>query len=230
MRSLFECSISTRISTPSPLPSPPQPFERNFTTCRSMRMSTLQRNEGIELTSLSVLVFKHGKIVARGVDGAERDSRYHLGSCTKAMTAMLCARFKEKGRLSFDDPITKYFKTSNSSLWYDVTIRHLMSHESGLDQTINSKTIWSYMWRETNRKDQRPIRKHVCETLLNTVDPSKGKKMYVVFEREARESLTFCRTFMFQLRLCMTRIAHSYSKNKSRKNINARIQLIMMIY
>ena len=70
--------------------------------------------------------------------------------------------------------ITKYFKTTNS-LWYDVTIRHLMCHESGLDQTINSKAVWSYMWRETNRKDQRPIRKHVCETLLNTVDPSKGR-------------------------------------------------------
>eukprot|EP00938_MAST-03A_sp_MAST-3A-sp1_P004882 g4882.t1 len=94
------------------------------------------------------------------------------------MTAMLCARFKEKGRLSFDDSITKYFKTTNS-LWYDVTIRHLMCHESGLDQTINSKAVWSYMWRETNRKNQRPIRKHVCETLLNTVDPSKGKNTYM---------------------------------------------------
>ena len=183
VRSLFECSdidqdFNVISSPPSSSSSTIRTKFRDMPVNENEYIAT--RRKELNLPSLSVLVFKQGKIVARGVDGAERDSRYHLGSCTKAMTAMLCARFKEKGRLSFDDPITKYFKTSNSSLWYDVTIRHLMCHESGLDQTINSKAVWSYMWRETNRKDQRPIRKHVCETLLNTVDPSKGKNTYVV--------------------------------------------------
>ena len=133
VRSLFECSDideDFNVISASSSSSTIRTKFHNMPVNENEYIAT--RRKELNLPSLSVLVFKHGKIVARGVDGAERDSRYHLGSCTKAMTAMLCARFKEKGRLSFDDPITKYFKTSNSSLWYDVTIRHLMSHESGL--------------------------------------------------------------------------------------------------
>ena len=35
---------------------------------------------------------------------------------------------------------------------------------------------------EDERKDQRPVRKHVCETLLNTVDPSKEYVHLLEFE------------------------------------------------
>jgi CubicO group peptidase (beta-lactamase class C family) len=135
-----------------------------------------KRND-FNMPSLSVLVFNKGKIVARGVDGASRDSKYHLGSCTKAMTAMLCAKLTESGSLSFEDSITDYFPTAKKTAWSDVTIRHLMCHESGLLKDMDPK-LWSYMWKKTNQTDQRPVRQYVCNKLLET-PPSKGKGTYV---------------------------------------------------
>lgn len=58
-------------------------------------------------------------------------TKFRLGSITKQFTAMAIMILAEKGKLSFDDPISKYIENSPEA-WKDVTIHHLLSHTSGL--------------------------------------------------------------------------------------------------
>lgn len=56
---------------------------------------------------------------------------YRIGSITKQFTAALILRLAEEGKLSLDDPITKYLPDypTQGNL---VTIKHLLNHTSGI--------------------------------------------------------------------------------------------------
>ncbi len=59
----------------------------------------------------------------------DKESVYEIASISKQFTAMLTMMLKEEGRLDYDDALTKYFP----ELPYPgITIRHLLTHTSGL--------------------------------------------------------------------------------------------------
>ncbi len=87
----------------------------------------------------AVLVAKGGKVVLSkgyGMANYELDvanvaqTKFRLGSITKQFTAMAILQLQEKGLLSVDDPVTKYFP--DYKIAEKVTIHHLLSHTSGI--------------------------------------------------------------------------------------------------
>ena len=56
-------------------------------------------------------------------------SSFRLASVSKQFTAMAMMILKEQGKIQFDDPVQKYL---NNFPYSDVTIRHLLTHTSGL--------------------------------------------------------------------------------------------------
>jgi D-alanyl-D-alanine carboxypeptidase len=54
---------------------------------------------------------------------------FQAGSVGKQFTASAIMMLVQDGKLSLNDPISRYFKTPNS--WKNITIRHLLSHTSG---------------------------------------------------------------------------------------------------
>jgi CubicO group peptidase (beta-lactamase class C family) len=61
--------------------------------------------------------------------------QFHLGSCTKAMTAFLLARFIEKGKLQWNTSIVEVFPEWESSIiehYRTKTIADLLSHRAGI--------------------------------------------------------------------------------------------------
>jgi CubicO group peptidase (beta-lactamase class C family) len=61
---------------------------------------------------------------------------YEVGSVSKQFTAAAVVMLSEQGRLSLDDPIVR-FLPEGSGVWPRVTIRHLLTHTSGIpDDTI----------------------------------------------------------------------------------------------
>ena len=61
------------------------------------------------------------------------DTRYHLGSSNKMLTAVGILQLAAEGRLALDDPIGKYLPDfPEPDIAARVTIRHLLSHTSGL--------------------------------------------------------------------------------------------------
>ena len=56
---------------------------------------------------------------------------FEIGSISKQITATAVMMLVEEGKLSLDDPISKYIVESPAS-WRGVSVRHLLTHTSGL--------------------------------------------------------------------------------------------------
>ncbi len=65
-----------------------------------------------------------------GIAVSDHD-RWHIGSCTKSMTAILMARLVERGELEWDAPVAPMFVAVHPD-FADLTLRHLLSHRSGM--------------------------------------------------------------------------------------------------
>jgi CubicO group peptidase (beta-lactamase class C family) len=67
------------------------------------------------------------------------DTKFNLGSMNKMFTAAAVARLVELGKLSFDDPISKYIDETwlPKDVTEKITVRHLITHTSGLGSYFN---------------------------------------------------------------------------------------------
>ncbi|MDB6056177.1 MAG: Penicillin-binding protein 4, partial [Verrucomicrobiales bacterium] len=92
------------------------------------------------IPGLAVRVLRNGKPIktaAYGLANIELNvpvtpkSVFEIGSDTKQFTAACILMLQQEGKLSVEDPITKYFKDAPSD-WGNIQIRHLLSHTSGL--------------------------------------------------------------------------------------------------
>lgn len=93
-----------------------------------------------ELPGLSLAVVRNGEIVkAEGYGVADRDRNvaatrdtvYKIGSVSKQFVATGVMLLAQEGRLRLNDRIGKYLQDAPSS-WAPITIRHLLTHTSGL--------------------------------------------------------------------------------------------------
>ena len=73
--------------------------------------------------------------VSTGVT-ATPDALFQLGSITKTFTATLALQLLEQGRIELDAPVRKYlpdFGVASDRVSADLTVRHLLTHTSGID-------------------------------------------------------------------------------------------------
>jgi CubicO group peptidase (beta-lactamase class C family) len=71
---------------------------------------------------------------------------YPVGSVSKQFTAAATVMLAEQGRLGLGDPITRYLP-EGSAVWPSVTIRHLLTHTSGIPQ--DTMPDWRRDYTET---------------------------------------------------------------------------------
>ncbi|MBC7833740.1 MAG: beta-lactamase family protein, partial [Phycisphaerales bacterium] len=93
---------------------------------------------------MAIAVVQNGKVILLrgfGVAGLDSnrpvtaDTRFAVGSTTKAFTATLVGILADEGKMSFDDPVRKHlpaFKLHDAAADEQVQIRDLLSHRSGL--------------------------------------------------------------------------------------------------
>lgn len=93
-----------------------------------------------QIVGMAVVVARGPEpLLAKGYGLADREAQqpvtaqsvFQIGSVTKQFTAAAILRLVEQGRVSLDDPITKYlpdFPTQG----HTVTVRHLLNHTSGI--------------------------------------------------------------------------------------------------
>lgn len=60
------------------------------------------------------------------------DTYFQTGSTGKQFASLAILMLEQEGKLSIDDPISRYFPDVPAS-WADITLKHLLSHTSGLD-------------------------------------------------------------------------------------------------
>lgn len=97
-----------------------------------------------ELPAIAVAVIRSEGLVAVEVAGersnrtheaAQADDRWHIGACTKAMTASMIASLVERGDLSWDTTVLKVFPELKGVIrreFESVTVEHLLSHRAGV--------------------------------------------------------------------------------------------------
>ncbi len=110
----------------------------------------------------TVLVAKDGKPVFRESFGlANRELNvantpetvFRLGSITKQFTAASIMQLAEAGRLNIEDPISKYY-TNAPAAWAKVTIRHLLSHRSGIGDYTDIPNFFEKMAAQDRTPEQ----------------------------------------------------------------------------
>lgn len=96
------------------------------------------------IPGVSVAVVKNGEIIkARGYGlanvelnvAAAPETIYQSGSIGKQFTATLVMMLVEEGKMSLDDPISKYINDA-PDIWKAITLRHLLTHTSGISNRL----------------------------------------------------------------------------------------------
>jgi CubicO group peptidase (beta-lactamase class C family) len=101
----------------------------------------------------AVLLAKDGKILFEKAYGeaskdyhvANRvDTKFNLGSMNKMFTAVAIAQLVERGKLSFEDPLSKFLpEFPSKEAAQKIKIKHLLTHTSGLGSYFNKKFMES---------------------------------------------------------------------------------------
>jgi CubicO group peptidase (beta-lactamase class C family) len=87
------------------------------------------------------------------------DTKFNLGSMNKMFTATAVARLVEAGKLSFDDPLSKYLDESwlPKAITDKITVRHLITHTSGLGSYFNETYVRSSRALFRKLDDYKPL-------------------------------------------------------------------------
>lgn len=96
------------------------------------------------------------------------DTIFGIASMSKSMTSLACAILEAEGKLSFSDPVVKYFPEFNipGTPEESVTLRHLAMHTTGIPPI--SLLTWSIVMN-TPRRDP-DASKEIMESAPNNMD------------------------------------------------------------
>jgi CubicO group peptidase (beta-lactamase class C family) len=106
------------------------------------RLDQLRERHGVPAASVAVLRGDEVDAAASGVlnldTGVEAtsDSLFQIGSITKVWTATLVMQLVDDDRIELDAPVRRYlpdFRVADADVSEAVTIRHLLTHTSGID-------------------------------------------------------------------------------------------------
>lgn len=116
---------------------------------------------------IAVLIAKRGQVVfARGYGLADLETRepittrtlFNLGSLSKTFVANAVLILEERGKLSVDDPLSKYFSDfKHRELAERVKLRHLLTHTSGLPDNRLVEAAHEFYLTARDEENWHPI-------------------------------------------------------------------------
>jgi CubicO group peptidase (beta-lactamase class C family) len=140
-----------------------------------------------KLPALAVVVVKDGAICDRVAVGVRKtgdptlittNDVFHIGSCTKSMTATLAAMLIDEGKLRWDTTIAEVFpelKATMDPQYDNVTVEQLLTHRGGVPGDPPS-AAWSEAWKqEGTPMEQR--RRFIEAVLSEPPAATPGTKM-----------------------------------------------------
>ena len=113
------------------------------------------------IPGVSVAIVKDGKVVlAKGYGlanvelgvPATADTVYQLASVTKTFTATAIMMLVAEGKLALDDRITDRLPDLPAA-WQDVTVRHLLSHTSGIKSYTSVRDFYKSTRKDYARRE-----------------------------------------------------------------------------
>lgn len=164
------------------------------------------------IPAMSVLLLRDGKVVEQLEAGVRSvgsdapvtpDDRWHLGSCTKAMTALLAAVSVDRGEISWETTIGESFPELVQAMdasYANATLRDLLMHRAGVPGSgVHMGMVWMMM-RGLDAEEDRLEARHQAARMALGIPPigARGEKFeytnlgYVIagamLERATRET------------------------------------------
>lgn len=111
-----------------------------------------------DVPGMAGAVVHDGKTVALGVAGVRTRGkpeqvaiadRFHIGSDTKAITAMLCGILVDEGKLRWDQTLGETFPELKSMhpRYRTVTLEQLLTNRSGAPGDLTKDELWRKLWQ-----------------------------------------------------------------------------------
>jgi len=128
-----------------------------------------------DLPALAVVVVKDGRICDRAAVGVRKwgettpvttNDVFHIGSCTKSMTATLTAMLIEDGKLRWDTTIADVFpelKGKMDKQYETVTVEQLLTHRGGVPGAPPA-AAWKRAWEQKGTPTEQ--RREFIEAVL----------------------------------------------------------------
>lgn len=111
-----------------------------------------------DVPGMAAAAVRNGETVALGVAGVRTRGkpdniaaadRFHIGSDTKAMTAMLCGILVDQGKLKWDQTLGETFPELKKSMhpqYQAVTLEQLLTHRGGAPGELEKDELWGKLW------------------------------------------------------------------------------------
>jgi CubicO group peptidase (beta-lactamase class C family) len=112
-----------------------------------------------DVPGIAAAVVRNGETVALGVAGVRTRGkpdkiatadRFHIGSDTKAMTAMLCGILVDEGKLKWGQTLGETFPELKKSMhpqYQAVTLEQLLTHRGGAPGELEKDQLWGKLWQ-----------------------------------------------------------------------------------
>lgn len=134
-----------------------------------------------QLPALAAAACVEGRIVELGATGVRRSDAtemvtvndlWHIGSCTKSMTASLAAMLVEEGKIQWETTVGQALKGTPkmNEGWRDVTLEQLLQHRSGAPANPPA-SLWQAAWKQVGTPTQQ--RRAFVTGLLGTAPEAK---------------------------------------------------------
>lgn len=155
----------------------------------SVAESVVSTRSELGTSALSAAVFDANRVIEMATDGTQHvgsnmtvsdDAKWHIGSCTKAMTAVVIARLVDRGEIEFETTIGEVFGDRDIHEEYrSVTVAELLRHRGGTTGAIfrSHPEVWQAMWEGITSKE-RAIRGTAAGAILSD-PPSQAPGRYV---------------------------------------------------
>lgn len=145
-----------------------------------------------DVPALTAAFVRGGDLVGLGAVGVRRlgatasvqlNDQWHLGSCTKSMTATLIAILIEQGKLQWDSTIADVFPDLLNRIrpdFYKLTLRELLSHRGGIPGQQQGQSAYTelqdQLWELSGPLPQQ--RRAVVELVLSQSPVSQPGSIY----------------------------------------------------
>lgn len=150
------------VAAPQPVSRAQAPSEPAGAPARESIDSLLEPvRKQFELPALAAAVVVGSNVVAIGATGERErgsgmavtvDDLWHLGSCTKAMTATLAGRLVERGQLKWSSTVGEVFADRAERIdeaWRGATLEMLLQNRGGAPGAP-PQDLWRALWKRTD--------------------------------------------------------------------------------
>ena len=115
-----------------------------------------------DVPGMAAAVVRNGEIVAVGVAGVRTRGKpdkiasadhFHIGSDTKALTAMLCGILVDEGKLKWGQTLGETFPELKKSMhpqYQAVTLEQLLHHRGGAPGELEKDELWGKLWQHND--------------------------------------------------------------------------------